>query len=482
MGMGLFRKRPGGRGERGAVIALTAIALPFLLACIGLAIDLGNLYVHKSRLQNAADAAVLAGSREFAAKGETAAEHPKADVMAEAYVKENAVKRNIPGAGIVSRYQAQAADNVTYYRVALTEEVPLFFLRFIKTTQSVSADAAAAIPMTSLGEPPEELFIFTRRLVGVNAVENPDTNKPGQLATTFDGRIAFTDGSGSNAGNGNGYTFEALQYSAQSTPNNPIEYFYTSKARNEKLSLKQAEQKQKELDKDAKLKFRFSAEAYAFREIFKDFNMDALGSATRKSMGLPDYVETPEPGGPDGANAGQGAAAKQPKSAGSYADSPKFNGKKDMVSSDLTQDLAWTARNGDGNVSVTIDKALPGGADADPVYVYLDRNITQVNLLVNADNGRPLILVYEGAGSLRVDMASGRTFRGVVYAPHADAEGVLVNVNGGTFSGSIIAGAIDLQGGKGSFVYEDFGIGGGGTAPDAAAKPRLVPSKSVKWE
>ena len=48
------------RNEKGAVIVFLAITLPLLLVLVGGAIDFGNAYIHKSRLQNTADAAALA--------------------------------------------------------------------------------------------------------------------------------------------------------------------------------------------------------------------------------------------------------------------------------------------------------------------------------------------------------------------------------------------------------------------------------------
>lgn len=49
------------KGQRGAILVLTAFLLPFIIAFTGMAVDLGRAYVYQSRLQNAADAAVLAG-------------------------------------------------------------------------------------------------------------------------------------------------------------------------------------------------------------------------------------------------------------------------------------------------------------------------------------------------------------------------------------------------------------------------------------
>ena len=51
--------------ERGAIFVLTALLLPVVLGCMGFAYDFGNLYMHKARLQNAADAAALTGARAF---------------------------------------------------------------------------------------------------------------------------------------------------------------------------------------------------------------------------------------------------------------------------------------------------------------------------------------------------------------------------------------------------------------------------------
>jgi Flp pilus assembly protein TadG len=50
------------RGERGSVMTLAAISMLGLVLAAGLAIDIGHLYVVKAELQNAVDAAALAGA------------------------------------------------------------------------------------------------------------------------------------------------------------------------------------------------------------------------------------------------------------------------------------------------------------------------------------------------------------------------------------------------------------------------------------
>ena len=51
--------------ERGAIFVFTAVMLPLLFGFMGLAYDVGNIYMHKARLQNTADAASLAGARGY---------------------------------------------------------------------------------------------------------------------------------------------------------------------------------------------------------------------------------------------------------------------------------------------------------------------------------------------------------------------------------------------------------------------------------
>ena len=152
---------------------------------------------------------------------------------------------------------------------------------------------------------------------------------------------------------------------------------------------------------------------------------------------------------------------------------------------------------GEGIESVTINGAISGNTN-DPVYCYLDESISQVNFNVNASNDRPLILVYMGNGKLQMNMSNGNTFRGIVYAPNVkEDEGVLINANGGTFSGSIIANAINLQGGKRTFRYEDFlssqglsGTTGSGSSSGSgsgkvfsSSKINLIGSpEGVSWE
>ena len=62
-----LRWKKGTAGEqRGAFIVFTALAIWFLMMFVAFAVDFGNYYQHRARLQNAADAAALAGVAKYA--------------------------------------------------------------------------------------------------------------------------------------------------------------------------------------------------------------------------------------------------------------------------------------------------------------------------------------------------------------------------------------------------------------------------------
>ena len=57
--------------QRGQALLLYVLLIPLLILAVGVGIDLGWYYLNVSRLQNAADAAALAGAQELVKKGRT---------------------------------------------------------------------------------------------------------------------------------------------------------------------------------------------------------------------------------------------------------------------------------------------------------------------------------------------------------------------------------------------------------------------------
>lgn len=52
-------------GQRGAFLVLAAVIIPFIFICAGFAADFGKAWAVRAKLQNAADAAVLAGAYQY---------------------------------------------------------------------------------------------------------------------------------------------------------------------------------------------------------------------------------------------------------------------------------------------------------------------------------------------------------------------------------------------------------------------------------
>ena len=61
-------RRLGSYSQKGAVLVFFALLLPIIVFFGGMAIDFGRAYMYKSQLQNAADAAALAGVTAAAAR------------------------------------------------------------------------------------------------------------------------------------------------------------------------------------------------------------------------------------------------------------------------------------------------------------------------------------------------------------------------------------------------------------------------------
>ena len=131
--------------QRSALLVLTALLLPVFFACAGVAVDLGSMYAHKSNLQNAVDAAALAGAAGYIAGEETAEYHPGANTMSDEYLKADLGKgyQNV----IDKDFQAQTVSGKTYYRVKVTQKSPVYFMTLLglDSLMDVSADAVAQV-------------------------------------------------------------------------------------------------------------------------------------------------------------------------------------------------------------------------------------------------------------------------------------------------------------------------------------------------
>ena len=184
--------------ERGAVFVLTAILLPVLFGCLGIGYDVGNIYMHKARLQNVADAAALAGGRAYLESQEkttgpidnidendaghnsdnpftytiagrsnrsvdgityNSRKHADADKAADDYIYNNMI--NLGETVYADKYshyamkgkkrsgtgedQTETVATEIFYRIGLYETVPLYFLPVITNRNQETVRAGSVV-------------------------------------------------------------------------------------------------------------------------------------------------------------------------------------------------------------------------------------------------------------------------------------------------------------------------------------------------
>ena len=215
--------------ERGSVLVLTVVLLPILFAFLGFGYDLGNIYMHKSRLQNVADAAALAGARAYLdsqanenpndkdsidgtvdrENGKLAAGgvdisgrqkydydpkvanpstfthgnslHPEADAAADKYIRSNIKSLGNKVTSDKWSHYAVNSDGTnpkTFYRVGLYEKVPLYFLPIIKSVKSPQIVRAGAIALM---------------VPGTTTTDSGTGGSPGVSFSIFDNLFTYRD-------------------------------------------------------------------------------------------------------------------------------------------------------------------------------------------------------------------------------------------------------------------------------------------------
>lgn len=241
--------------QHGSIIIISALMLPLMLACLGFAYDFGNLYIHKTRLQNVADAAALAGGRAYlesqkntdvrfrdktddmpdtedglysgAWKQKTyqpglgpdqidswEGRHTSADRAADINICNNIVNLGtVVKTDEFSHYalKSEGRNYRVFYRIGLYEEVPLHFLSLVlnKKEQRVRAGAVVLIDDGNGFSIGKTLFdnLFTVKNginlnsgVAVTTSQTSATPSAGgaQIQATFDGNIVIANEDSAN--------------------------------------------------------------------------------------------------------------------------------------------------------------------------------------------------------------------------------------------------------------------------------------------
>lgn len=428
--------------QKGQILVFTAVLLPLLIAACGFTVDFGNMYMHKSRLQNAADAAAIAGGYAFRDNKENIDEHPKADNASEESAKSNL--SNFKGIGQLRQARVDKAG-VIYYRVELSESVPVYFLRLfgVGDSTTVSADSIASIVNLGGGKNNifQNLFSFgSDGFKSTNANQNPDD--PG---VSLIGNSSFYQGDIRGIGpdakmpiSGIDYTHELLTFASRDA-------FLADR----KLTVRQA------LDIDKK------------NGTHEYYTTPSQDYEHRLDDNLKDIVD----------------AAK----------SHEYIWGSEKTVTEILQQAAnnnFFIYNNSPNVNpeLVVDY-LPTKNDPNdnrPLYVVCDKTgnptkLTIKNKVVNR-NSRPIIFVYTGTDTINIE-ANDSYFHGIIYAPYAT---VHINDGGMSFYGSIASKGIAITG-KGTYEI-DKTIGGGdgnstgnGTASSNATVGLTSPPADISW-
>jgi Flp pilus assembly protein TadG len=143
------RKLPRNRNrEAGQVLALTAVSLVVLLLAAGLAIDVGFLRFQKRRIQNAADAAAIAGA------AETPYPNPSNNVGIAAINDSNlngfkdtslggTANVTVQCATLITATFGACSSNTPFVQVTVAQQQPLFFMSIIPSVVKPTISAQA---------------------------------------------------------------------------------------------------------------------------------------------------------------------------------------------------------------------------------------------------------------------------------------------------------------------------------------------------
>ena len=440
-------------GQRGAVLILSALVLPLVIAMAGMAVDIGNIYHHKAVLQNAADAAAIGGAHVGGDGISTldAFDKGKANEKANQLINDN--KKYEPSAIVLGYHKSKSeAATVRYYTVQLEEKVPLYFIKyFLSEDQTVKANAYVKLgaEAPSGGSYFRDLFIFHKKEIeDVNLFEHPgESYTTDQFRATFDGRISYT-----------GNEMPTTNYLPKDTQGRP--YFFTEKARKDGLKPHEAEQKDELQFDDAG--FPTNSGYYIHPTQKPNYDMNAYWEKVKDKEGAVVNDQNPT--------------------------SKDLKGKSVVIFDG----------NKTPNVSLKIDQPLANASDAnvdDPIYViFKDSQWSnmRIQIHVEADTVRPLIFCVDptrtfswGRQDIVMEGASANPphkFRGIIYAPNRNFS---TNMNDCQFYGSVISESLALHS-TGSprytrFVYESFNDGGSNSGSSGGGSGKSGPVSSIDF-
>lgn len=449
------------KAQKGQIIVFTAVLLPLLIAATGFTVDFGNMYMHKSRLQNAADAAAIAGGHSFVQNNDTLSSHPHADADAE-----KSINLNHPKITDIKRdYKARTTEQgITIYRVHLTESVPVYFLSFfgVGNYTDVTAESFAQIAYTggsSGGALFDNLFSYgSGGFTSINASQNPDNPSVSQIldASFYQGKIV---GMGADADMTKNYRHELLNLNAKAhyqdgsftSMQDAINY---SQAHPDDTMLVTPEQ-----DVNTSLDYKLaeilsSAKADLDKNKLIWTNENNISNIKSQVLSQDiDYIYNPT------------------------TDTPQY-GPGGNTEFKINDYIPASESNKDKPLFIVVDPPKNPWYDGDGCYGTHKFTFQNYNM---PENSRPIVYVYTGTGTINIE-ANNSTFYGAIYAPYAN---IHMNDQGLTFYGSILSKGLEITG-KSSYTYKKFlsdnGSGSNGSGTGSNANVSLAPPPdNIDW-
>lgn len=454
------------RKQKGAFLVLFAVLLPVFLLLVALVSEIGRIWAYHTKLQNAADAAALAGAANFV-NGDTIDAHPNADTFAARYVAAN-LGHNLTSSPNQQQFLAEtkaasgSEGEKSYYRVHLEEEIPL-----IQATAAWLHRPTFLVKATAVA------------LIGKEGTSGGGGIKLGKLATIgswFDGSFF------NNNGRDNDYAMLHQNKIEGAVFDGDI-IIWDWQKQTQGMSFEQY------YIQNPEGKFKF-------------FNSEARGhtryDAIQNNMfQYPSKGEAPAGQDPEAYYAAQ-------YQAGEKAVRDAFGSESHVIPKKGSQDV-WLYGNGgegayyelasDTSGNLTIHLSNFEQKSDNPIYLFVNDNLGVLKIFLEDDVNQPVIISYFGHPTWnrysptnvqfegrnhegrdpegRYHEGKNHNFRGSLYMPGSQI--MPFNFESGNFSGSIYADAIQFQSNQGNFKFEEFSLpGGGGGSGTPAVKPRLV--------
>ena len=476
------------KAQKGAFLVFTALMIPIIFLCAGFAVDLGNAWAYKSKLQNAADAAALAGAKEYGDNGtETVDSHDSADAQAEKFLIANLgsdyyynhlKKLADEGKGKI-KYQmkplTQKDSTKSYYRVYLSTQAPAFFMRMFNYTHlDVGVEAVAVVPTKSEGTIDFDnlIDVGTRLEDGQFNQDNGRDDDEGMShnkikGCVFDGTVVYRNHEEWEKARYNTVTKDHYEYW-------PVYKHWTTVEETGKYRFFTPEAKG-EIRSDAVTNNHYQ---WPIEENHVDYdnrarNIEAALEALYKNHA--DEIQEDEP------FHGQVYVPL------SYSQKHYY-----VIDSNATHELNPTIHllnfgsSYDSNSQGTIPTKINGQdfyVNDSPVYVYIKGNYQNINIQLDEDIIHPIVICYLGESGNIHFQSQKHSFIGTIYFPNIRFDPF--GFEGRTFVGSITANILPLHSHSTYYKFWNFGIpsngNSGGTSSSSDLRLVISDNEGLTW-